>query len=88
VFLRLPSSGSRLRLEEAAFPSETYFNSLALATAAGWIDFRDLPDHDDFVCPDDSHLSPEAAGIFTKSLLVELRHRGLLATVNVFAAQH
>jgi hypothetical protein len=79
VILRLPSSGSRLQLEEAAFPSAEYFSVAARATNVPWIDFRDLPEKEAFLCPDDSHLSPTGAYAFTESLIKELQRRELLS---------
>ncbi|HEV8071659.1 MAG TPA: hypothetical protein VGP76_28345 [Planctomycetaceae bacterium] len=78
VFLRLPASGARLELEESAFPSSVYFGALASVTAAPWIDFRDLSRDGDLDCPDESHLSLQAARIFTIRLVERLRLSALL----------
>jgi hypothetical protein len=83
VFLRLPASGARLKLEESAFPSATYFGALASVTAAPWIDFRELSRYGDFDCQDESHLSPQGARIFTARLVEELRLRALLGQRDV-----
>jgi len=79
VFLRLPTSGKRFELEEAAYPTQQYFPVLADATTAACIDFRSLPGQSDFHCSDDSHLSPEGARSFTRRLLAEMHRRKLLA---------
>jgi hypothetical protein len=78
VFVRFPAAGQRLQLEESAFPAATYFNAVAQLTSADWIDFRSLLHHEDFECPDGSHLSPRGARNFSESLADELVSRDLL----------
>jgi hypothetical protein len=78
VFLRLPAAGARLKLEESAFPSALYFEALASVTGAPWIDCRDLSRNGKFDCPDESHLSPEGARVFTDRLVERLRSQSLL----------
>jgi hypothetical protein len=78
VFLRMPSTGARLQLEESAFPSRLYFPALASVTSAPWIDFRDLSGAEPLDCPDESHLSPGAARVFTARLVETLERRALL----------
>jgi hypothetical protein len=78
VFLRLPSAGARLKLEESAFPSSVYFDALASATGAPWIDFRDLSENGKFDCPDESHLSPQGARAFTARLVERLQAQSLV----------
>jgi hypothetical protein len=78
VFLRLPAAGPRLQMEETAFPTAVYFNALAQATSAEWIDFRSLSHYQDFDCPDGSHLSPRGSQRLSRSLVAELTRRRLL----------
>jgi hypothetical protein len=78
VFLRLPSSGRELQLEESAFPSADYYGVVAKTTSAPWIDFRNLPHGPVFLCPDESHLSPEGASAFTKDLVAEMQRRHIV----------
>jgi hypothetical protein len=79
IFLRLPASGRELRLEESAYPSAEYFPVVERETTAPWIDFRSLPHHADFLCPDESHLSPDGAQVFTKDLVAEMKRRRIVA---------
>jgi hypothetical protein len=78
VFLRLPCSGPRLQLEESTYPTGPYLSALASVTSAPCIDFRDLPGQAEFRCPDDSHLSPDGARAFTKSLLAQISRQRLV----------
>ena len=78
VFLRLPTSGTWLEVEEATLPSTQYFAVASRTTKIPWIDFRELPGNDRFDCPDGSHLSAQGAYAFTKSLIHELCRRQLL----------
>jgi hypothetical protein len=75
VFLRLPSSGRELQLEESTFPSTDYYGVVAKTTSAPCIDFRSLPHGPNYFCPDESHLSPESADVFTKDLVAEMQRR-------------
>jgi len=78
IFLRLPSSGARHALEEAEFSSKLYFDAFASATAAPWFGPSDLAPEGDLDCPDESHLSADAARLWTIRLFEALRVRGLL----------
>jgi hypothetical protein len=79
VFLRLPSSGARLRLEESHFSTDLYFDLLIKLVRARCVDFRDFATRADFDCPDDSHLSVHGARAFTLQLLSSLFARDLTA---------
>jgi hypothetical protein len=79
VFLRLPSSGPRLEVEESAYPAKSYLSALAEVTAAPCIDFRELPHQSEFRCTDDSHLSPGGARAFTRSLLAHISNQLLVS---------
>jgi hypothetical protein len=78
IFLRLPSSGARHELEESEFSSKLYFDALATATSAPWFGPTELSHDGDLDCPDESHLSPNAARLLTTRLFEALRLRGLL----------
>lgn len=68
VFVRTPSSGSFLQLELQIFPREQFWNRVLDITGAPGIHFMDYPEQQ-LICPEDSHLSPNDAIIYTKSLI-------------------
>ena len=78
VFVRLPSSGSHLKLEEYYHPKHEYWDQFAAATCAVCIHFQDVPTLRGFECPDNSHLDYRDARRFTRRLLHELSRRGVL----------
>lgn len=77
VFLRLPSCGEILKLEEKTWPREKYWDRFAAATSARTIHFADYPSLSGFDCPDGSHLDRRAAGTFTRALAAILGQGGV-----------
>jgi hypothetical protein len=68
VFIRLPSCGEILDLEEAAWPRAAYWDPFAAATSARTLHFADHPRLSGFDCPDGSHLDYRDAVPFTRAL--------------------
>ena len=66
LFLRPPSSGPALMGETMGFPREKYWDRLLTVTGCPGIHFADYPEIAHFVCPEDSHLSPQDAVVFTR----------------------
>lgn len=69
IFLRLPSCGATLDLEETAWPRGTYWDRFAGMTSARTIHFADHPKLSGFDCPDGSHLDYRDAIPFTRALV-------------------
>ena len=69
VFVRTPSSGQFLEKEKQGFPREKYWDRLLAETDCKGIHFQDFPQIDHYVCPENSHLSPEDAIDFTTHLV-------------------
>ncbi len=68
VFVRFPSSGTVLELEEQAFPRARYWDVFAAGIPAPAIHFLDYPALAGFECPEGSHLDYRDATPFTKAL--------------------
>lgn len=68
IFVRTPSSGTFLQIEQQVFPREQFWNRILQMTGAQGIHFMDYKEQQ-FICPEDSHLTPEDAVIYTKSLV-------------------
>jgi len=66
LFVRTPSSGPALMGETMGFPREKYWERLLTVTGCPGIHFADHPEIAHFVCPEDSHLSPQDAVTFTQ----------------------
>ncbi len=73
IFIRPPSSGPALMGESFAFPRETYWDRLLALTGCPGIHFADYPSVAHFVCPEDSHLSPADAVIYTRHLIETIK---------------
>ncbi|HLA58290.1 MAG TPA: hypothetical protein VK622_06000 [Puia sp.] len=69
IFVRTPSSGKVLQYELRDFPRADYWEKLLAATGCKGIYYKDYPAIAQFECPESSHLSPEQAVVFTKSLV-------------------
>lgn len=76
VFLRLPTCGEILALEEAAWPRRQYWDRFAAMISARTIHFADHPGLSGFQCPDGSHLDHHSAGAFTRALAAVLDLQG------------
>ena len=68
IFVRTPSSGVFLQIEQQIFPREHFWNRILSLTGAPGIHFMDYPEQQ-LICPEDSHLSPTDAITYTKSLV-------------------
>ncbi|MDW7772206.1 MAG: hypothetical protein SCH71_04870 [Desulfobulbaceae bacterium] len=68
IFLRLPSCGEILKLEEETWPRRRYWDRFAANTAARTVHFADYPELAGFECPEDSHLDFRDAEKFTRNL--------------------
>ncbi len=78
VFIRLPSSGKRLQVEEEYYPKAEHWDRFARASSAICIHFQDIPSQSQFVCPDESHLDYRDASRFTNALIDELTRRNVI----------
>jgi hypothetical protein len=78
VFVRMPSSGERLQIEEEYHPKAEYWDRFAAMSSGIWIHWTELKGIGTLACPDDSHLDYRGARLFTDALLDELRKRGVV----------
>jgi len=78
VFLRFPSSGEHLELDERYYPRRQYWDRFAAITSAVTVHFQDVPGLAGFDCPDASHLDERDAPRFTLALADELVRLGVL----------
>jgi len=69
LFVRPPSSGGYLTTEKIVYPREQYWDALLAYTNSPGIHYADYPEAANFVCPEWSHLSPNDAIIYTKTLV-------------------
>jgi hypothetical protein len=83
IFLRPPSSGAAREGEKIAYPRDIYWDKLLQYTNTPGIYFEDYPEMAHFECPEWSHLSPNDAATFTKSLIKILEQKGW-----IFPAKH
>jgi hypothetical protein len=72
VFVRPPSSGLLLEIENKFFPRDKYWNLLLKYTKAPGVHFADYPATDNFNCPEWSHLSSVDAVTYTETLVKAL----------------
>ena len=82
IFMRTPSSGPMLELEEKKYPRSQYWDALLSHTQAGGIHFKDDPITAGMICPEWSHLSPKDVMIYTRQLVKTLKEKGWFATAN------
>jgi hypothetical protein len=69
VFVRTPSSGSVWQREQKFYPREQYWTRLLDETCSPGIYFMDYPVMARMKCPENSHLSPADAILFTEQLV-------------------
>lgn len=69
LFVRTPSSGPAWMGEQMGFPREKYWDRLLAEAGCPGIHFADYPETAQFICPEDSHLSPQDAVVFTRHLM-------------------
>ena len=72
VFIRTPSSGVMLGVEQHVFPRERCWDPILAATHCQGIFYADYPATSHFACPEWSHLTPQDAVVYTKALITEL----------------
>ncbi len=72
VFIRTPSSGVMLGVEQHVFPRERCWGPLLAATGCKGLFYTDDPATSHFICPEWSHLSPKDAVAYTKALITRL----------------
>lgn len=73
-FVRTPSSGPALMGESMGFPRERFWERLLQETGCPGLHFADYPAMAAMVCPEDSHLSPQDAVVFTRHFVQALAH--------------
>jgi hypothetical protein len=78
VFVRMPSSGERLKLEEEYHPRALNWDRFAALTTCPCIHFADVTAMRTLSCPDGSHLDWRDASAFTAALAKEMKRRGIL----------
>jgi hypothetical protein len=70
VFIvRPPSGGSVLARENKLWPREQYWNRLLEYIQIPGLYYTDYPEISGMVCPEESHLTPADAVIFTRTLV-------------------
>ena len=72
VFIRTPSSGPMLGVEQHVFPRERCWQPLLAGTGCTGLFYADDPATAHFICPEWSHLSPPDAVLYTKALIGRL----------------
>lgn len=75
IFVREPSCGPYLEMEQTAYPREKYWDRLIAETQAPGIYFADYPETANYVCPEWSHLSPKDAISYTRSLIAIMEQK-------------
>ena len=73
IFIRPPSSGKDLEIENMTNPRHAYWAALLEYTNTQGIHFSDYPETANLVCVDGSHLSPIDAVIYTKQIIRTLQ---------------
>jgi hypothetical protein len=66
IFVRTPSSGPSWMGEQRAFPRDKFWDRLLALTGCQGIHFADYQAIANFICPEDSHLTPDDAVEFTR----------------------
>jgi hypothetical protein len=76
AFIRPPSTGAVLERENRFYPRDQYWDRLIRYTESPGFYYTDHPETAHLTCPEQSHLSPGDAVIFTKALIHYLRENG------------
>jgi len=87
IFLRPPSSGESREAEKVAYPKNLFWDKLLSYTNTPGIYYEDYPEIAHFTCPEWSHLSPNDAITFTKSLIKILEQKGWIFPARHFISQ-
>lgn len=80
VFLRMPTSGERLAIEEQYHPKTKYWDRFAAIGSGICIYWTELAGLGNLTCPDDSHLDYRDVDRFTNALVDDLIQRGIFKT--------
>jgi hypothetical protein len=84
VFLRLPSSGRRLQLEQYFHREPESWEMIARNVRCLCLTYQEIAasngSREYYDCPDESHLAPQDARRFTRDLIRELQVLGILRT--------
>jgi hypothetical protein len=73
LFVRPPSSGAYKEVELKGFPRAAYWDRLLAFTGSKGVHYSDYPATAELICPEWSHLCPDDAVIYTKSLVKALK---------------
>jgi len=68
IFVRMPSVGAMLELEERLYPRAAYWDELLRRTGEQGVHFRDYDALQGYPCPDRSHLDASARAPFSAAL--------------------
>jgi hypothetical protein len=74
--IRPPSAGALLAREKQLYPKEQYWDRLLKYTQLSGFYYTDYPETAFLNCPEESHISPADAVIFTKTLIKALKANG------------
>ena len=77
LFVRTPSSGGVWMGEQQIFKRDLYWDHLLSITNTPGIHFKDYPAIANMICPEDSHLSPADAIVFTNEFIKILSNKFL-----------
>ncbi len=78
IFVRDPSSGALLELEQKSHPRQRFWDRILQETGAPGIHYADYPELRDFTCPEWSHLSAGDAVEYSKRLVTIMKREGML----------
>jgi hypothetical protein len=78
IFMRLPSSGPVLELEDRFAPRAATWDRLLRESGAPGVHFQDYPELQGFDCPEWSHLGAEDSVEFSRGLVRVMQRGGLL----------
>jgi len=83
VFVRTPSSGTVFKGEKMGLPREIFWNRLLKETNCKGFYFADYPVLANMICPEESHLSPQDAIVYTQQLVTQLGETNILHSSTV-----
>ena len=78
VFVRTPSSGAVFEGEKKGLPRERFWDRLLKETNCIGFYFADYPVLANMICPEESHLSPQDAIVYTQQLITQLGTTNIL----------
>ncbi|MBS1811275.1 MAG: hypothetical protein JST84_24135 [Acidobacteria bacterium] len=80
IFVRFPTSGKILEMEEARYPKRQYWDALAKEIKAPMIHFKEHSELIGFECADGTHLDYKQAALFTEALAEILAREGIVSS--------